>query len=106
MFIGLLETKSDFLIESNLAKSSDYDWIEKIKKYGYEAILYFLCTDDINVNINRVRRRVKEGGHDVPDEIVIHRYRAALSYIKTKLRLFKEIFFIDNSSDEAIEAGI
>jgi predicted ABC-type ATPase len=67
----LLKEKNDFMIESNLAKSSDYDWIEKIKQHDYEVILYFLCTDDINVNINRIHRRVKEGGHDVPAEIVV-----------------------------------
>lgn len=102
---ALLKNKSDFMIESNLAKNSDYEWIEKIKQHDYEVVLYFLCTDDINVNINRIHRRVKEGGHDIPAEIVVHRYKMALTYLKTKLRLFKEIYFIDNSSDEAIEIG-
>lgn len=101
----LLKSRSDFMIESNLAKSSDYDWISNIINHGYEVVLYFLCTDDINVNINRVLRRVKEGGHDIPPEIVIHRYKMSLTYLKTKLRLFKEIYFIDNSENEAIELG-
>lgn len=101
----LLNGKNDFMIESNLAKSSDYDWVEKVKNYGYDVILYFLCTDDINVNINRIQRRVKEGGHDIPPEIVIHRYKMAITYLKTKLNLFNEIYFIDNSSDEAVEIG-
>jgi predicted ABC-type ATPase len=102
---ALLKDKSDFMIESNLAKSSDYEWIERIKKHGYEIVLFFLCTDDINVNINRIHRRVKEGGHDIPPEIVMHRYRMTLIYLKTRLRLFKEIRFINTSSDEAIEIG-
>ncbi|MBV9962449.1 MAG: zeta toxin family protein [Parafilimonas sp.] len=101
----LLKDKTDFMIESNLARDSDYEWIEKVQKYGYDIVLYFLCTDDINVNINRIHRRVKEGGHDVPVGIIMHRYKAALSYLKTKLHLFKEIYFIDNSSDEAMEVG-
>lgn len=102
---ALLKSRSDFMIESNLAKSSDYDWISNITNHGYEVVLYFLCTDDINVNINRVLRRVKEGGHDIPPEIVIHRYKISLTYLKTKLRIFKEIYFIDNSANEAIELG-
>lgn len=99
----LLKESGDFMIESNLAKNSDYEWIEKMIKRGYELILFFLCTDDVNINIKRVQRRVKEGGHDIPPEIIIHRYKMALVYLKGKLRLFKEVYFIDNSTDEAIE---
>lgn len=101
----LLKDGDDFMIESNLAKSSDYEWIEKMIHRGYELILFFLCTDDVNINVNRVQRRVKEGGHDITPEIIIHRYKMALIYLKGKLRLFKEAYFIDNSTDEAIEVG-
>ncbi|MEO8568348.1 MAG: hypothetical protein ABI419_04415 [Ginsengibacter sp.] len=31
---ALLKNKNDFMIESNLAKSSDYDWIKNIINYG------------------------------------------------------------------------
>lgn len=100
-----LKDGDDFMIESNLAKSSDYEWIEKMIQRGYELILFFLCTDDVNININRVQRRVKVGGHDITPEIIIHRYKMALTYLKGKLHLFKETYFIDNSTDEAIEVG-
>jgi predicted ABC-type ATPase len=101
----LLKAGDDFMIESNLAKSSDYDWIEKMIHRGYEIILFFLCTDDVNININRVQRRIKEGGHDITPEIIIHRYKMSLVYLKGKLHLFKEVYFIDNSTDEAIAAA-
>ena len=101
----LLKAGEDFMIESNLAKSTDYDWIEKMIQYGYEIILFFICTNDVNINISRVQRRVKEGGHDIPPETIIHRYKMALIYLKGKLHLFKEAYFIDNSTDEAIEAA-
>ncbi|MEO8962195.1 MAG: hypothetical protein ABI325_09950 [Ginsengibacter sp.] len=101
----ILEDEDDFMVESNLAKGADYEWIEKMILKGYELILFFLCTDDVNININRVHSRVKEGGHDIPDELILHRYRMALVYLKGKLHLFKEIYFIDNSAEEAIEVG-
>ncbi|MDB5222585.1 MAG: hypothetical protein JWN83_1252 [Chitinophagaceae bacterium] len=90
----LLKAGDDFMIESNLAKSSDYEWIEKMIKYGYEVILFFLCTNDVNININRVQRRIKEGGHDIPAEIIIHRYKMGLVYLRGKLHLFKETFLL------------
>lgn len=42
-----LSKNENFLIESNLAKQSDYDWLKLIKAKGYDIILYFLCTSNI-----------------------------------------------------------
>ena len=102
---SLISNGFDFMIESNLAKNTDYEWIGKMIKQGYEIVLFFLCTDDINIHIKKVQQRVIEGGHDIPVEIIIHRYKMAKTYLKGKLFLFKEIYFIDNSSDEAIIAA-
>ena len=53
----------DFMIESNLAKQSDFYWLEKMKAKGYELILFYLGISNITINIKRVEKRVKEGGH-------------------------------------------
>ncbi len=92
-----IDKKETFMIESNLAKASDYEWIERMESKGYETVLYFLGTDDIEINKNRVRERVQEGGHDVPDNIIEQRYRMGISYLKTKILLFKEAYLVDNS---------
>lgn len=102
---SLVKSQSDFMIESNLARSSDYDWLENMVKAGYEIVLYFLCTDDINIHIRRVQQRVIEGGHDIEVEIIKHRYQIALMYLKGKLHIFKEVYLIDNSTDEATIAA-
>ena len=103
---GHLEIKQDFMIESNLAKTADYNWIDNMKKAGYEIILYFLCTRDILVNIERVERRVKEGGHFIPAHIVTDRYNLSLIYLKSRLNLFKEVCLIDNTEQVVEEMAI
>lgn len=100
-------TKSqDFMIESNLAAQADYVWLEAMQNKGYEITLYFMCTDDIDIHKERVKKRVSEGGHDVAEAIIEHRYTASLSYLKTKLTLFKNVFFIDNSDETKIVAQL
>lgn len=94
-----IEGKESFMIESNLAKTSDYEWIERVAKRGYQTILYFLGTDDIDINKNRVKKRVKEGGHDVPENIIEHRYSLGISYLKSKILFFNEAYLIDNSQE-------
>ncbi len=98
----LIEQKQDFMIESNLAKEADYEWLQKMIASGYELILYFLCTDNLEIHYNRVQRRVKEGGHDVPKEIIRHRYNMVLTRLRSQLFLFKESYLFDTTSDTAV----
>src|SRR5882762_7551104 len=51
----LLQERKDFMIESNLSKSTDYDWIALMKKNGYETVLFFLGTNNVEINKNRVK---------------------------------------------------
>ncbi len=37
---SLLEARKDFMIDSNLSKTADYDWIALMRKNGYETILF------------------------------------------------------------------
>ena len=94
-----IELNADFMIESNLADTRSYEWISLLKRKNYQIVLYYLSTDDVMINIGRVQRRVKEGGHDIPESIIRTRYSQSHSYLKTKLSEFKEVYLIDNSTD-------
>ncbi len=100
---SFIKDRKDFMIESNLARQSDYDWIKNMMRNGYNIILYFLYTQDLSICIDRVRKRVIEGGHDVPVSIIEHRYRNVLMYLKSKLQLFSAVYVIDNSYEEPVE---
>lgn len=50
----LISERKDFMIESNLSKSSDYEWIALMCKNGYDTSLFFLGTDDVEINKSRV----------------------------------------------------
>ncbi len=97
-----ISSMSDFMIESNLATQRDYDWISAMIKKGYEVVLFFLCTSFIEININRVKKRVAEGGHDVAESIIEHRYKMGLTYLKGSLQLFSKAYLIDNSESTAL----
>lgn len=101
-----LKHQGSFMIESNLARSSDYEWLQSVISRGYEMVLYFLCTSNVEINIRRVRERVKEGGHDVPNNIIIDRYRMALLYLRKEILKFQEVHLIDNSGETAEEKAI
>ncbi|WP_457831841.1 hypothetical protein, partial [Staphylococcus aureus] len=55
---NLIDKHESFMIESNLSKATDYEWIERMEQHGYETILYFLGTQRVEINKDRVLNRV------------------------------------------------
>jgi predicted ABC-type ATPase len=96
----LILSRKDFIIESNLSRSSDYDWIELMRKNGYQTSLFFLGTNNVEINKIRVRSRVAEGGHDIADPIIEQRYQTGLSYLKSQIINFSSATLIDVSTDQ------
>lgn len=94
---GYIGKRESFMIESNLSKASDYDWIDKMRSAGYETVLYFLGTDDVTVNKDRVLNRVAEGGHDVAVPIIEQRYLNGITYLRSEILKFTEVYLYDNS---------
>ncbi len=94
---GHIERKESFMIESNLSKKADYEWIERMQRYGYDTVLYFFGTDNVEINKDRVLNRVAQGGHDVAVPIIEQRHRMGLSYLKSEVLNFTEAYLYDSS---------
>jgi len=92
-----IKERLDFMIEGNLATQMDYQWLHAMKQNGFDIVLYFLFTENVEINIARVSKRVKEGGHSVPVPIIEQRYSNSLSYLRSELSIFSEVHLIDNS---------
>ena len=67
-----------FAFESTLAAKSYASWIEKLRNDGYEFHLVFLWLRSADLAVQRVRERVRAGGHDVKEAVVRRRYRGGL----------------------------
>ena len=67
--------KESFAFETTLSGLNFVDRIKEWRKIGYEVILYFLKLPNEAMAIQRVQLRVAEGGHNVPEEVIIRRYR-------------------------------
>ena len=51
--------------------------------------------------MQRVKNRVAEGGHDVPEEKIISRYHRSLSLVHEAIRHADRAFFFDTSEEES-----
>ena len=64
-----------FAFESTLASRSYAPWIGQLCQQGYAFHLLFLWLRNPELAIQRVRERVRMGGHDVPEAVIRRRYR-------------------------------
>lgn len=48
--------------------------MNELKETGYRASLVFLWLDSADLAIERVRERVRMGGHNIPEETIRRRY--------------------------------
>jgi predicted ABC-type ATPase len=84
----LAEARADFAFETTLASKTFAPWIAELKAAGYQFHLVFLWLSSAEVAINRVRCRVREGGHNIPEETIRRRYERG---VENFFRLFRPL---------------
>lgn len=95
----LLERRVSFTIETVMSSPDKVALLEKAQRLGYRTYLYFIATDDPAINVSRVRSRVKMGGHAVPEDKIVSRYRRSLGLLMDAIRHTNRAYIFDNSSD-------
>ena len=68
-----LSDQSSFGFESTYSGRSRPAIVQQAKTHRYTATAFFIGTAHHAINIARVRKRVQEGGHDVPEHEIIGR---------------------------------
>ena len=70
----LLEKRETIALETTLATRSYRKFIEKAKELGYKVVLLFFWLESPVFAKERVANRVKEGGHNIAEEVIERRY--------------------------------
>lgn len=93
----LIKEKADFGFETTLSTRSYRHLIINAKAAGYKTILIFLWVKSPELAIERIRLRVRKGGHSVPSDVVRRRYKRGLENF---FRIFMQrcdLWIINNS---------
>jgi predicted ABC-type ATPase len=94
---ALLADRLSFTLETTLAGHGATMIMCKAKKAGYRTFLVYVALGDPELHIERVRLRVSQGGHDIPDVDIRRRYARSLIRAPAALRLVDEAVVLDNS---------
>ena len=98
----LLEDQLSFTFETVMSNDDKIAFMLKARESGYRTYLYFVATEDPDININRVRNRVAAGGHPVPTEKIVQRYGRCLSLLPVAIAASDRAYIFDNSGADLV----
>lgn len=99
----LAEQKVDFAFETTLASRTYATWIADLRDKGYEFHLIYLWLNSADLAVQRVRERVRRGGHDVPEEVIRRRYaKGAWNFFRLYRELADTWGIYDNSNSDRL----
>ena len=96
-----VKNKRDFTFETVLSSPRNVELLKNAKNVGYRIEVVFVLTADPQINVSRVAQRVKNGGHDVPQDKIISRYHKSLDNISAMLKIADIMWGVDNSTEKA-----
>lgn len=71
---ALVTKGNSFVIESTLSGLTIKKGIQRLKEEGYHISLLYVFLDNPDLAVDRVKIRVKEGGHNIPEPDIRRRY--------------------------------
>lgn len=74
----LLASDETFSIETTLATRSYSELVKRAQEKGYKVTLLYFWLNSPELAVERVARRVSEGGHNIPKDVIYRRYEKGL----------------------------
>lgn len=99
----LFRNNRSFSIETVMSHESKLEAIRFANTLGYRTYLYFVCTENPDINIGRVANRVFKGGHPVEESRVRDRFSRTLKLLIPAIGLVYRAYIFDNSGKQQIK---
>lgn len=74
----LTQARRNFGFETTLAGRGYVPILKEMKKNGYQVVLFFLWLPHSGLAISRVKNRVLQGGHNVPEPVIRRRFDSGI----------------------------
>jgi len=95
---SMIEKNEDFTFETVLSTDRNLKLLKKAKNKGYFIRCIYVLTSNYNINISRVNIRKAMGGHTVPKDKIMSRYKKALDLIPELIDVCDILHIYDNTN--------
>lgn len=94
----LFQQEENFAFETTLATRSYKNKIIEAKNKNYNTILLFFWLENSELAKERVKTRVKEGGHNIPEDVIERRYiKGIKNLFEIYIPIVDQVLIFDNS---------
>lgn len=93
-----LDRLEDFAVETTLATRSLQNIIASAQEKGYFVTVLYFWLDSPDLAVERVKARVKAGGHDVPEDVIRRRYVKGLRYFFEDYRMLADRWILADNT--------
>lgn len=97
-----IENRRSFTFETVMSSAYNLDVLREAKERGFAITVVYVITRSAEINVERVRSRVRAGGHDVPEDKIRARYARSLANIAPVFALADNFVLIDNSGEKPV----
>jgi predicted ABC-type ATPase len=97
----LIDLQISFSMETVMSYDGKIELLKRAKAAGFQNYLYYVSTEDPEINKDRVRVRVEEGGHNVGDDKIVSRYYKSLDNLSSAILTSYRAYIFDNTYDAA-----
>ena len=94
-----LEKHIGFTFETVLSTDRNLNLLQRAKNQGYFIRCIYVLTFDYCINIARVKSREAQGGHGVPTEKIVSRYKKALALLPKLVEVCDILHIYDNTEE-------
>jgi predicted ABC-type ATPase len=95
-----IERSESFAVETTLAGKHYLRMMVDARIRGFEVVLVYIGTENVEINLARIRNRVLAGGHDVPESDVRRRYQRSFKSLLIAMERADHTILFDNSTEE------
>jgi len=90
----------DFALETTLSGTWLRDHIVGWQAKGYVVSLHYLRPMSVEVTLERIRIRVSQGGHHIPEAVARRRFERSLNLLETVYKNLVDHWFVYNCEGE------
>jgi predicted ABC-type ATPase len=97
----LVDAGRGFTLETVMSHENKITLLRRAQDAGFRTYLYYVATEEPEINLERVQIRVSEGGHNVAPGKVEERYPKSLNNLLGAIAASDRAYIFDNSGKDS-----
>ncbi|WP_267313926.1 LPD7 domain-containing protein [Acinetobacter pittii] len=97
LFEKSINEKKNIIMESTLSGKSILTRYKTAKENGYSISTYYVGLDSLKMHQDRVKNRVKLGGHDIDSKLIEKRFNSSKDNLYKAMEISDQVVIYDNS---------